>query len=503
MRYAIISDIHANEAALRAVLTDAADMRAERIVCLGDVLGYGPEPVQTLELIYRKAHVCLAGNHDDAVANRFPDTEFTPFAAKVVKRHRAALTYEALDWLRHLPYTCEFEGFACVHGDFNDPKNFDYVIDPEEAMLSWQERSEPLLFIGHTHKPGIFVLGASGEPHALSAEDFMLEEGKRYIVNPGSVGYPRSGVCRSSYCIYDDEAHAVYFRSLPFDLEGYAAKMHGQGLDEAPWVTRRALERRRPEVRNAAAFGKPDRNDTRKKLVLKRDQEDNVHRIDRPSDSQPLQGGEKSEGLSWTHAFVAAALILAVVGLVCTVRLVGALPKKNVAKELAQVKVQEAHAQDEAIPPSAIRDVTAFAQTQPLFGGWMAAFEEPSAQRVRIERNGRKNETVFRIDHAAFHTIRFSKRISLMSKPEKVYYAVSLLTTTRPGSKSPFAFTTRVAFTDAEGRLVGEEIASGKRSAKKGCVVPSSAEQAEFTLDCRCRGVYDLDVPYFGSEPMR
>ena len=68
MRYAILSDIHANAAALRTVLTDAADMRAERIVCLGDVLGYGPEPVEALELTYRRAHVCLAGNHDDALS---------------------------------------------------------------------------------------------------------------------------------------------------------------------------------------------------------------------------------------------------------------------------------------------------------------------------------------------------------------------------------------------------------------------------------------------------
>ena len=69
MRYAILSDVHANAAALRAVLTDAADMHAERIVCLGDVLGYGPEPVEALELTYRRAHVCLAGNHDDAVSD--------------------------------------------------------------------------------------------------------------------------------------------------------------------------------------------------------------------------------------------------------------------------------------------------------------------------------------------------------------------------------------------------------------------------------------------------
>ena len=105
MRYAIISDVHANEAALRAVLTDAVDARADNIICLGDVLGYGPDPVAALELVYRRAHVCLAGNHDDAVSRRFPVEDFTDFAAAAVARHRAALSQEAIDWLRSLPYT--------------------------------------------------------------------------------------------------------------------------------------------------------------------------------------------------------------------------------------------------------------------------------------------------------------------------------------------------------------------------------------------------------------
>ena len=256
MRYAIISDVHANEAALRATLTDAADEKVEKIICLGDVLGYGPEPVAALELVYRRAHVCLAGNHDDAVCGRFPVEDFTEFAAAAVTRHRAAITHEAKDWLAHLPYTCAFEGFACAHGDFSEPQNFNYILEAEDAVASWEARTEQLLFVGHSHRPGIFVLGASGTPHRLDATDFTLEDGKRYIVNPGSVGYPRSGDCRSSYCIYDDESRTVEFRSLPFDLDSYAAKMHGQGLNEAPWMLARAAERRRPAVRGTAHFGR-------------------------------------------------------------------------------------------------------------------------------------------------------------------------------------------------------------------------------------------------------
>ena len=314
MRYAIISDVHANETALRAVLADAADARAEKIICLGDVLGYGPDPVAALELIYRRAHVCLAGNHDDAVSGRFPVEDFTSFAAASVARHRAALAPSALDWLRHLPHVCDFPGpsggFACAHGEFSDPARFNYVLEPSDARPSWCARAEPLLFVGHSHKPGIFVLGTSGEPHALEPMDFVLEPGKRYLVNVGSVGYPRSGVCRSFYCLYDDGTGTVSFHSLPFDLEGYRAKMNGQGLDEAPWMRARAEERRHAEVRGAERFGKSGKEKKKK--------------------TAPRPHGP------FGAAFVVGALVVALAGVWCAAHFVSALPPRE---DLSDVKI--------------------------------------------------------------------------------------------------------------------------------------------------------------------
>ena len=261
MRYAIISDIHANATALHTVLVDARDMRAERVVCLGDVLGYGPDPVAALEEIHAQAHVCLAGNHDDAVCGRRSADDFNAFAATAVARHRRALTSSALKWLKSLPYVCALDGFACAHGDFSAPEDFNYVLEPEEALPSFAARTEQLLFVGHSHQPGIYVIGGSGTSHRLEPVDFVLEDGKRYLVNVGSVGYPRSGLCRSFYCIYDDRARTVFFRSLPFDLEGYREKMGGKGLDEAPWVAARAKERAVPKVRADVKFGKDGAGD--------------------------------------------------------------------------------------------------------------------------------------------------------------------------------------------------------------------------------------------------
>lgn len=265
MRYAILSDIHANAAALRTVLVDAQDMHVDKLICLGDVLGYGPDPVQALEMVYSRVHVCLAGNHDDAICGRCSTQDFNDFAANAVAKQRKTLTDEATQWLKKLPYTCEMPGFACSHGDFSCPEAFNYILEPSDALPSWEIREEQLLFVGHTHQPGIFVIGEDSKPYNTGPTDFTLEEGKRYIVNVGSVGYPRSGLCRSFYCIYDDVVRAVYFRSLPFDLEGYREKMDGKGLDEAPWVTARAKERATAQIRGNAKFGKttivkPSRN---------------------------------------------------------------------------------------------------------------------------------------------------------------------------------------------------------------------------------------------------
>lgn len=353
MRYAIISDIHANEAALRAVLLDAADAHADKIICLGDVLGYGPDPVSTLELIYRKAHICLAGNHDDAVANRCSTDDFTDFAAQAVKRQRQLLTQDALDWLRRLPYTCEVDGFACAHGDFSDPKHFNYVLDPEDALLSWQERPEQLLFVGHTHKPGIFVIGESGTPHLLEPATFTLEEGKRYLVNVGSVGYPRSGVCRSFYCIYDTQSRTVFFRTLPFDLEGYTAKMHGKGLDEAPWVGDRVRERRRPEVRRAASFGKtPSQKEVKASRTTPRVASVRSSR-ETPTaasvtDAKPRSSSKKVFG----PGYFLGAIVLAFAGIYCTVRLVNALhAPADEQKKVAQIVIPTVPAPPEPEEP--------------------------------------------------------------------------------------------------------------------------------------------------------
>ena len=257
MRYAIVSDLHANLTAWQTTLADIADNAVDQIICLGDLVGYGPDPVGLLESVYTTVHASLMGNHDAAVCGKMDPAVFSERAEYVVRHHQQQVSAAGLRWLSALPLVVTGPGFRCVHGDFSEPAAFNYILDPEEALPSWQHVPEQLVFVGHTHLPGIFVIGASGTPHLLDPCDFVLEEGKRYIVNPGSVGYPRMGQCRSSYCIYDDATRTICFRSLPFDSAGYLQKLRAAGLGDDPWILKHEDARSLPAVRERLSFAKP------------------------------------------------------------------------------------------------------------------------------------------------------------------------------------------------------------------------------------------------------
>ena len=220
MRYAIISDVHANLEALERVLADARVCGAEKVVCLGDVVGYGPRPAESVARVRSACAVVLAGNHDDAVSGRMDASDFIDLAGDAVRRHREALSPDAIAYLASLPYTCEFDGAVAAHGDVVDPPKFYYVEKDDDASENFKTTLSQLVFVGHTHEPCIFLTGRSGAIYRAAPQDFALEEGKRYIVNPGSVGYPREkdGKCMSSYVVYDSTDRTICFRFLPFSV---------------------------------------------------------------------------------------------------------------------------------------------------------------------------------------------------------------------------------------------------------------------------------------------
>lgn len=257
MRYAFISDVHANLIALQSVLNDISRLKIDKIICLGDTTGYGPQPAETLELIYQVAEVHLLGNHDAAVCGKLNPVIFSDSARKAVLKHREMISAQALQWLETLHLTLKAPDFQCAHGDFSKPGAFNYIISEADTLPSWSATHEQLLFVGHTHLAAIHVIGASGLPHYLPPCDFILEKGKRYIINPGTVGYPRGGTFESTYCIYDSAEKSVVFRHLPFDYIAYNRSLAAAGFDEIPWINQRASVLSLPEVRKRLSFTKP------------------------------------------------------------------------------------------------------------------------------------------------------------------------------------------------------------------------------------------------------
>lgn len=237
MRYAIISDVHANAYALKRVLECARSEGVERVVCLGDVVGYGQLPKQSIRLLKECHAEVIAGNHDDAVSGRISAKDFAKLAANAVKRHKAELDAEDIRWLRELKHTLILPGGAvCAHGDMTDPEKFYYIEDERDALANFKAFKGNLLFVGHTHSPSVFVTGASGNVYKLPPQDFTIEEGKRYIVNPGSVGYPRDVEtnCVSSFVIYDSMEGTVSYKTTPFVV----ASVMQQGFTAATWWER-------------------------------------------------------------------------------------------------------------------------------------------------------------------------------------------------------------------------------------------------------------------------
>ena len=230
MRYAIVSDIHANLQAWEAVLRDSASNRIDGIICLGDVVGYGPNPAEVLRLVHSHVDALALGNHDAALCGKLDPVLFNDQARHSIEWTRTALAPQAVEVLSTWPLVLVGEGFRCAHGDFAEPGAFNYMIDPYEALPSWQATTEPLLFAGHTHLPGIFVLGEDGIPKFIEAQDFISESGTRYLVNVGSVGFSREHDPRAVYCIYDSSEKTVCWRRIPFDIDGYRRALTNAGF---------------------------------------------------------------------------------------------------------------------------------------------------------------------------------------------------------------------------------------------------------------------------------
>ncbi len=260
MLYAFVSDIHSNLPAWNAVLADLSALKAKKIICLGDVVGYGPQPEAVLESVYRHVDYLIMGNHDAVVSGKMSDEAFNALAQTMIRWTAARVPAKAKAFLAEQPLVLEGRGFVCAHGSLDRPQAFNYILSPQEALDTWSATEAQIVFIGHSHIPAIFVLGESGTPHFLPSQDFVLEEGKRYIVNAGSVGDPRDADPRASYCLFDDATGTVTFRRVAFDYDAVRDAAVQAGLDESSIpLLRHDPVPLREAVRDSLGFAPPSR----------------------------------------------------------------------------------------------------------------------------------------------------------------------------------------------------------------------------------------------------
>lgn len=229
MCYAILADVHGNLAAFQAVLRDIEERGgAEEIWCLGDIIGYGPNPSECIALLRQFPHLCVAGNHDWAAIGKVDISDFNPDAAQACRWTARQLSPEDVRYLEHLPLTLSRHDFTIVHGSPREPI-WEYVLTTRSAKTNFQFFETRYCLIGHSHEPLVFE--HIGETCLLKELPAKLKLGEnRLIINPGSVGQPRDGDPCAAYAIYDERDKTIYHYRVSYDIEATQERMIEEGL---------------------------------------------------------------------------------------------------------------------------------------------------------------------------------------------------------------------------------------------------------------------------------
>ena len=220
MRTAVIADIHSNMEALQAVLRDLEERGgADEVWCLGDIVGYGPDPRECINILRQRHALCVAGNHDWAAIGKLDTSAFNPEAAAACQWTAEALKKEDIDYLASLPLTLPVGKFTLVHGSPREPI-WEYVLSTQTAKANFGAFDSKFCLIGHSHSPLLFELDSknSCRLHQLP-EELSLRTESRFIINGGSVGQPRDSDPRASYAIIDTERETLWHHRVEYDFK--------------------------------------------------------------------------------------------------------------------------------------------------------------------------------------------------------------------------------------------------------------------------------------------
>jgi len=230
MRYAILGDIHANLDALQVILEDAKKEKVTHYACVGDLVGYNPNPKECIDIVRDMNMPCVKGNHDEYASVEDDCVGFRPMAAEAIRWTRQQLSVEDKKYLKNLKFVRYVENFTIVHATLDMPQKWGYVMDKLAAAASFSYQNTAVCFFGHTHVPLAFVRDSVVKGGTY--EMIHIEPGKKYFINVGSVGQPRDGNPMAGYVVYDLVTNTVTLRRLEYNLKAVQKKIFEAGLPE-------------------------------------------------------------------------------------------------------------------------------------------------------------------------------------------------------------------------------------------------------------------------------
>jgi len=235
MRVAVLADVHANLPALEAVHEHFSGEGVESIWCLGDTVGYGAEPFACLQMLADLGAVLIAGNHEQAACNLAEANGFNSTAAHAIRWTRETLTAETRKNLCELPVNISpHPGVFLFHGLPGNTTGYLRTEETGQMVFDHLTDRDPrirLAFFGHTHRPMIFThLAGSPVRMFVPGEDLLMASGRRYLINPGSVGQPRNGNPSAHYLIFDAEEDRISFKKVPYNINAAQERILQAGL---------------------------------------------------------------------------------------------------------------------------------------------------------------------------------------------------------------------------------------------------------------------------------
>ncbi len=229
MKYAVISDIHANLEALDAVIASCKKMDVDKYLCIGDIVGYNANPAECVESVRNLPLAgVVMGNHDEQASKAGSPNGFHLAAALSMKWTRMMLTVEQRRWLGNLNFVEHIDGITIVHSSLDAPQKWKYVFDRRTAQASFDHQMSQVCFMGHSHVPVVFE--KNGIVRGSSYKDVQIRDDYQYLINVGSVGQPRDGNWLASFAIYDTESRVVRLHRVPYDVKTAQSKILVAGL---------------------------------------------------------------------------------------------------------------------------------------------------------------------------------------------------------------------------------------------------------------------------------